>query len=157
TVKEARQCLNNVSGVYCIVNTETETIYIGSAVNLYDRLYDHLINHGSNLYLQRAIVKYGLAVFVFKVIEQCSTDQLLAREQHWLGWLFFLPVPPRDGPCNDVPGPRGGSNFHYNFISKAGAAHKGMAHSKESKAKLSDACKGKTVSPDTRRKLSEYF
>jgi len=53
-------------------------------VNLGDRLIAHVFNHASNAHLLFAIAKYSLAAFTFSVIELCSKEQLIAREQHWL-------------------------------------------------------------------------
>src|SRR5271166_482730 len=100
TLKNARVTLKDVSGIYCIINQETGSIYIGSSANLWIRLCDHLTDNNSNLYLQRAILKYGLPAFTFKIIEFCTKELLLEREQHWLDWLFSLP-----------------KNLRYNFLS----------------------------------------
>jgi GIY-YIG catalytic domain len=88
SIREARSKLRGVSGIYSLMHQDTGAIYIGSWVDLWNRLYDHIINHSSKLHLQNAILMYGLAAFTFKVIEQCSKDMLLEREQHWLSWLF---------------------------------------------------------------------
>jgi len=46
--------LKDISGIYIMVNTETGAIYVGSAENLWNRIYDHLIGHSSNLHLQNS-------------------------------------------------------------------------------------------------------
>jgi hypothetical protein len=53
-------------------------------VDLYDRLYDHVIGHSSNPHLQNAIAKYGLSAFTFSVVEFCDPSNLLLREQFYL-------------------------------------------------------------------------
>jgi hypothetical protein len=121
---QARNHLNGVSGIYSLTNQDTGSIYIGSAVNLWDRLYDHVINHSSNLHLQRAMAKYGLAVFTFKILEQCNPAQLLEREQYFLNKLFSLP-----------------EYLRYNFSSIAGSPF-GYRHTKEALAKMSAAATG---------------
>jgi len=87
-IKEARAALKGKSGIYCFTCTTTGGQYIGSALDLYDRLYDHLMDHSSNVYLQNAIAKYGLNCFVFQVVELSDPEDLLVREQYWLDWLF---------------------------------------------------------------------
>ena len=42
--------------------------------------------------LQRAIALYGIPTFVFIVIEFCTPENCIAREQNWLNWLFALPA-----------------------------------------------------------------
>ena len=58
-----RKELKNKAGVYGIINTKSSKQYIGSSLNLYDRLMDHIKGRDSNLRLQRSIKKYGLDSF----------------------------------------------------------------------------------------------
>ncbi|RUS23401.1 hypothetical protein BC937DRAFT_88868 [Endogone sp. FLAS-F59071] len=97
SLREAKTALKDTplrgpsgAGIYCIANQETGQIYIGSSVDLHD--------------LQRAIVKYGLAAFIFLVVEQCTKESLLEREPYWLNWLFSLP-----------------EHLRYNFLPTAGS------------------------------------
>lgn len=61
------------SGIYCIKNTVTGKVYIGSAVNLRKRKNEHFSTLAAgthfNRYLQSAYDKYGVAVFEFVVLE----------------------------------------------------------------------------------------
>lgn len=93
------------SGIYIIVNTETNNKYIGSAVNLYKRFtlhYDQLNNgsHG-NIYLSRAYKKYGPDTFIFLLHELVPKELLLIREQHHLDYCL--------------------NNFDYNIAKIAGS------------------------------------
>jgi hypothetical protein len=56
------------------------------------------LNDGRNIHLQRAIALYGLPAFIFIIAEFCKSQDVIAREQHYLNWLFSLP-----------------SNLRYNF------------------------------------------
>ncbi|RUP46516.1 hypothetical protein BC936DRAFT_146859 [Jimgerdemannia flammicorona] len=76
-IKEVRNILKGNSGIYCFTCTITGTQYLGSAVDLYDRFYDHIMGHSSNAHLQHAIAKYGLNCFVFSVVEFCAPSDLL--------------------------------------------------------------------------------
>ena len=58
-----RKELKNKAGVYGIINTKTSKQYIGSSLNLYSRLMDHIKGRESNLRLQRSIHKDGLSFF----------------------------------------------------------------------------------------------
>jgi len=124
-LKSVKATLNGQSGVYVIKCLETGGMYIGSSADLGDRWVRHIFNNSSNLHLQNAIVKYGLYLFTFSVIEYCAKDQLLSREQHWLDWLFSLP-----------------SHFRYNFSPVAGAPMAGRVHTEDTKALLSAAKQG---------------
>lgn len=74
------------SGVYKIVNTVSNKIYVGSACNLYNRYRTHKstlikgIHH--NDHLQKSFNKHGLSAFEFSVIEYCNTNELTDREKH---------------------------------------------------------------------------
>jgi predicted GIY-YIG superfamily endonuclease len=124
TLKSAKETLGKISGIYCIKCQETGAMYIGSSGNLYSRLYHHVMNRSSNAHLQFAIKKYGLACFVFLVVEYCVHSDLLSREQYWLYWLFDLPAPLR-----------------YNFLPTAGSSlgAKRSKNSEEHIAKISAA------------------
>lgn len=55
--------LSNLAGVYGIIHIKTSKQYIGSSLNLYSRIMDHIKGRSSNLRLQRSIKKYGLKSF----------------------------------------------------------------------------------------------
>lgn len=56
--------LNKKGGVYGLINQTTNKQYIGSSCNLYKRINEHLKGCNSNIFLQRAIYKYGLDSFI---------------------------------------------------------------------------------------------
>jgi len=55
--------LGNLGGVYGLIHIKSSKQYIGSSLNLYSRLMDHIKGRDSNLRLQRSIKKYGLKSF----------------------------------------------------------------------------------------------
>lgn len=77
------------SGIYQIINTLNNHSYIGSSAKLSKRWTTHKrqLRQGKhhNIYLQRAVDKYGIDNFTFTILEQ--TDDLFAREQHWIDTL----------------------------------------------------------------------
>lgn len=79
------------SGIYKITNTARGKVYVGSAVNLYQRRHSHFSNlrlrRHPNAKLQNAFNKYGENAFVFDVLELADTRSLAAREQHWMDAL----------------------------------------------------------------------
>ena len=76
------------SGIYRIVCKPTGQFYVGSAVNLHERLRSHwtALRRGkhANKYLQRAWKRYREVNFEFKVVELVKPSRLLAAEQSWL-------------------------------------------------------------------------
>jgi group I intron endonuclease len=63
--KELRAELNKVSGVYGVFNNINKKQYIGSSLDMYERLTDHLKGNSSNIRLQRSIIKYGIENYSF--------------------------------------------------------------------------------------------
>ncbi len=75
--------------IYQILNTLNEKSYIGSSVNFKTRKAEHLRDLRSNKHhskaLQRAVNKYGIDNFIFKILEVVEKKQdLIKREQHYL-------------------------------------------------------------------------
>lgn len=77
-----------LSGIYFIKNIITNKLYIGSSSNIVKRWDIHIKeldrNRHHNKYLQRAWNKYSDENFVFGVLEICSINILLDREQYYL-------------------------------------------------------------------------
>ena len=92
-----------MAGVYSIICNITGAIYIGSSINIGNRLVDHLVDNNTNEHLQNAIAKYGLENFTFAVVEFCDLEVLLQREQHYLDILFTLPANLRYNFSPDPP------------------------------------------------------
>jgi len=118
----AKKALYGLSGIYGFVHIPTGTSYIGSSMDLGGRIMEHIRDNSSNLHLQSAMVKYGLSHFAFVILEYCLSSDMLKREQHYLDILFSLPA-----------------NLRYNFARFAESPFKGLTHTPESKALISDA------------------
>jgi group I intron endonuclease len=86
----------------------------------------------SKSYIHIALLKYGHANFSLTILEYCKPEQCLERED------FYLSCFPHE----------------YNILPKAGSSL-GSKHSEESKQKISEAHKGKTLSDETRKKISD--
>jgi len=125
--------ITNACGIYKITNTITGDYYIGSSCYLKNRLSQHrsALKSGthSNQHLQRAWNKYGSQSFVFEHILLCDIDTRLYYEQVLLDSL----------------------KPHYNIATCAMASAKGLKRSAETRRKMSEANKGKTISEESRR------
>lgn len=123
------------SGIYEIRNIVNGKRYIGSAVRLSKRRMRHFGNlrRGThkNVILQNAWNKHGPDKFEFNVIEYCSKDMLLEREQHYLD-----------------------KKSDYNICSIAGNTT-GIKHTKAAKAKMSKFHSGKILSAEHKRQISK--
>jgi len=81
-------------GVYCIEQTGTGLVYIGSSCRVSARWYAHRVSLNKGTHhaprLQAAWTKYGADAFAFAVLEECSRTALLEREQAYLD--AFVPA-----------------------------------------------------------------
>ena len=80
---------DKMSGIYCITNSRTGKMYIGSSKNIEYRLKRHLFELKNNKHhsskLQQDYNRYkDKSIFEFKVIEETTEDDLLKREQYYI-------------------------------------------------------------------------
>jgi len=86
--------------IYSITNLENSKLYVGKTTkpNPYDRWKQHLQlarsfnnlqedNSALSMPILRAISKYGADNFKFRVIEECSDDNVNERETYWINKL----------------------------------------------------------------------
>lgn len=122
-----------ITGIYKISNILDDRKYIGSAKNIHNRWRVHKCelrkNEHSNRKLQNWVNKYSINYLIFEVIEVCTEEMLLIREQWYLDNVIDWK--------ND-----------WNICKVAGSSL-GTKHSEESKAKMSQAHKGKKCSQGT--------
>lgn len=124
--------------IKCLVN---DKIYIGSSVNLRNRInrhYNDLVNNKhSSKHLQNAFNLYGNDKFIVEALEFCDRDSIINREQHYLD-LFK--------PWN--------RDIGYNTCEIAGSPNKRFL-TEEQKNKISNSLKGRIVSDETRKKIGD--
>lgn len=126
------------TGVYVIRNSVNDKIYVGSAINLRHRFICHRNRLRRNCHkspqLQSFANRYGIEVFRFEILEFCSAEERLAKEQSYLDALR---------PFN---------KNGFNTMKLAGSP-KGFRHSEESKIKISLAHKGRKHTPEARKNM----
>lgn len=113
------------TGIYKILNRITGKFYIGSAINVEARWrrhkHDLIKNQHQNILLQRAWNKYWDINFEFYIIELCSKENLISKEQSWLDVTR----------CHT-------SDVGYNLTPTAGNSL-GVKHSEETRKRMSEA------------------
>jgi group I intron endonuclease len=110
----------NKSFVYRWVNKINGKEYLGSTSNAKSRLrlyYDIYSLNSNNMPIYKALLKYGHSNFIFEIIEYCSPEDAIKKEQYFLD-LF---------------------DFDYNVLEKANSLL-GFKHTSETIAKM----KGRT-------------
>ncbi len=126
------------SGVYAIYSSIDRKFYIGSSLNMYNRMSGHFagLMKGThdNEYLQRAWNKYGSKNFHFVVVEECepNQDKLIELENYYID--HFESYDRAKG---------------YNMSRIANAPMAGRTHTEETKSKFRDVRQGWNTSKAT--------
>lgn len=71
-------------GIYKITKIENGKSYIGQSNNIERRFSEH--KQKKDIPIELAIQKYGEKAFSFEVLEECSLDDLDARERYWIAY-----------------------------------------------------------------------
>lgn len=78
-------------GIYCWVNKINNKFYIGSGDSLYLRISDYYQNwyilYRSNVYIVKALSKYGMKNFSLVILEYSDSKNLIMCEQKWIDLL----------------------------------------------------------------------
>lgn len=136
------------SGVYCILNTQNGKKYVGSSKNIYSRWQKHrsTLRHGyhHSPHLQNAWNKYGEDKFHFFVLEKCSEDELIEREQFYVDNLHpeyntELTVTKAIGNMLESTKDRISNSLKENYRSGYVNPRKGVTLSDETKRKIGEA------------------
>jgi len=149
----------NKSGIYRWVNKVNGKSYVGSSVNLSLRLkvyYDfsflsaRVANAKSKIY--SAILKHGYSSFQLEILEYCTKENAISREQYYLDLLN------PEYNILKIAGSRLGSKHSEETLLKMSGKNNpmfGKNHSEETIVKISSARKGKSHSKETRKKMSD--
>jgi len=119
-------------GIYRWVHRESGKSYIGSSINLSIRLkqyfnYNHISHTKRNMTIYKSLLKHGYAEFSLEILEYCSVDVLIKREQY-----YFDKCKPE-----------------YNILKVAGSPL-GYRHSEAAKKSIGIASKNRKVSESSR-------
>lgn len=120
------------AGIYRWVHIESGKSYIGSSINLHTRFrqyfnYNHISYPKRNLIIYKALLKYGYAEFNLEILDYCSIEVLIQREQ-----FYFDKFKPE-----------------YNILKIAGSPL-GYRHSEASKKLIGIASENRKISQSTR-------
>lgn len=123
-------------GIYLWTNTKTNDQYVGRSINLGRRFsyyfnQESIKNAGFSL-ICRALVKYGYEEFKLEILEFCTVDEIVAKEQFWIEKLK-----PSYNLVTVVDG-----NYTY-------------THTAEAKEKMSNFQKARFADPEQKKQLSE--
>ena len=83
-------------GIYKIVNTINQKVYIGQSINIQKRIHQHFWKSqcqkdvSYNSALHNAIRKYGKQNFTWEIVEQCSVDQIDEKQKYYIQFYNSL-------------------------------------------------------------------
>lgn len=77
------EIIDECTGIYLLTHIESGRKYVGQSTNMPARLRSHS-QGGERGAVGRAIRDYGWQAFNAEVIEVCKSEQLNARECHWI-------------------------------------------------------------------------
>lgn len=141
------------SGIYRIINLINEKFYVGSAKNFYVRSNLHKSqlkrNIHFNKHLQSSWNKYGEENFKFEIIKECSKEELITNEQHFIDVLK-----PQYNKCK-VAGSRLGTIHSVESRRKISENRKVEKLTDEWKKNIAEAHRGNVLSMETRQKISK--
>jgi len=148
------------SGIYVIkAKGPFGKAYIGQAQDIFERWARHKnmlrSNTHHNLPLQNYYNKYSSESLEYKVLEYCSIDELTVKEQFWIdfhkknGGVFNI-VDAAENPMRNEA-----SRMKVSLAMRGNKNGLGVIKSEETRRKLSEANKGKTLSEEHKQKLSQ--
>jgi len=143
----------NTSGIYAIANHATDSMYVGSSVNIARRwrVHKHYLAKGTHpsKHLQNSYNKHSSVFFTYEIIEFVDDKtKLIEREQVWIN--FFKPAYNKRKIANSCLGVKRSDESR----AKMSAAQKGKKQSPETIAKRSAALKGKSRPEHIKAKIS---
>lgn len=153
----------NKSGVYRWVNKINGNTYVGSAADFRNRLKNYFnlnavlrdLTIGRSRILN-AILKYGYDNFQVEILEYCSREDTIKREQ------YYIDILKPEYNLNPTAGSRLGSKHIEETLLKMSASANGRKHTEATKNLISQALKGigngnfgKILGEETKAKIRE--
>ena len=139
--------------IYKITNKLNGKIYIGqTARTLEERMKEH--RWSNELYIDRAIRKYGINAFEVSVVEECTdSDELNERERYWIA--FYNCKKPNGYNMTDGGDGGAGHVVSEEAKNKISKFHKGRKKSEKTCKKISESKTGHSLSKNHRNKIGE--
>lgn len=123
--------------IYRWVNKINGHEYLGSTLRGYHRIRDYYNNNKLNsdgMLIYKAILEYGHINFIFDIIEYCSPEELLDREQYYL------------------------DNYDFEYNTKPSVkSWNGFKHNQETIQKLKDLNTGKLHTEDVKDEMRIWW
>ena len=144
------------SGIYALIHRESGMCYVGSSVDIKERMDRHLSDsrNGGNALIHRALRAFGHEAFDFEVLEECEKSKLLLREQFYISLLNAASL---DGfNSNNKVKANYGISPSTVTRQRISEAKKESYKNSEIRAKISRALSLRPCLPETREKLRRH-
>lgn len=149
-----------VSGIYQIICTKNNKVYIGSSVNVENRVRDHFSalrgNYHHNRHLQRSFNKFGEEHFSSTLLKKCNEENLIKEEQLFIDQLNdsdFNMCKVADRKTGLPPWNKGLTARTDSRVAILAEKQIGKKLTKKQKEKTSNSLKGFTPSNDARENM----
>lgn len=147
---------NYNTGIYKIINIATGKYYVGSAVNIINRIKSHFNQLSNNKHhskkLQNSYNKHGCDKFLFETILFCKTEDLIFYEQRSINTFNSFKYGYNSSP---TAGNILGYKHTEESKQKIALANSKRIHTIESRKKRSIAITGTILSKETKEKISK--
>jgi group I intron endonuclease len=159
--------------IYCLRHMPTNRSYVGHTTQKpFDRLYGHIFelvrgNHLST-FMQNVWNKYGNHEFEFEVLEFCTIEDRLEREQYWIdkfravfnvakvaGSTLGTKRTPEHRKKFSEAQKKAGNVKKYLHTEEAQKRHKEVVASAEYREKMSKRMKGRIITDETKKRMSD--
>lgn len=77
--------MKKISGVYLLLNKNTNQTYVGSSKNIYKRFYQH--NYNKNKVITKLYTDMKNNDFDYIILTECNEDDLRVKEQEFINLL----------------------------------------------------------------------
>ena len=163
-------------GIYKITCIPNKRFYIGQSLDCLKRFNSHICRlrkrTHENIILQNCYNKHGESSLIIELIELCDSQFLNDKEQHWIDVYFSDPLNMNINPMAISPPNRKGKHLSEETKKKISESNKGkkkpslsisllgntrgsnVKHTDEFKKKVSLIHSGKTLSEETKQRIS---
>jgi group I intron endonuclease len=146
-----------ITGIYCIRNTITGSVYIGSSKNIAQRWSAHKTDLRSKAHFNQPLInawhKYGDGAFELLILEECDVLQLGDREQFHLDNAMNTPGTEvyNLSPVAERTTLSQGARIQLSERMKGNTYTLGFKHSEETRKRMSEARKGVPKNPESKK------
>ncbi len=140
-------------GIYMWKNLRNGKRYVGSSVDIRDRMYSYYnakyLTSQKSMHICSALLEYGYSSFSLEILEYCAREDCITREDYYITLLK-----PEYNVAIYASAPMLGRYHSADTKKLLSAINKGVARSEEAKRSISEGSKGRIHTEATKKKIS---